>query len=93
MMMNVEMIPFAADDLNILKGELYTLLDHEYFVVGRCLSGARFYSECVGWSDTDRYFNDYLDMVNYFGGGEVELFEVNYGDDCEVVRSEVCWGC
>lgn len=89
---NMEMIPFAADDMMILQAELYTLLEHRYFIVARCISGARFYSESFGWEDAIEYFKTYKYMTNYFGGGEVTLYEECYGDDCDVVRSEVCWG-
>ena len=46
---NMEMIPFAADDANIIMADILTLLDHKYFIVGRTLSGARFYSEDIEW--------------------------------------------
>lgn len=88
---NMEMIPFAADDTNIIMADILTLLDHKYFIVGRTLSGARFYSEDIEWEDTVDTFKDYKGMVNYFGGGVVELYEYTI-DEYELVRSEVCWG-
>lgn len=47
--------------------------DTEYFVVGRCTSGSRHYSESLTLSNASDIFDKYKALVDYFGGGTVEL--------------------
>lgn len=49
-----------------------------YHVIGRTTTGARFYSEKLGLADAFKYYEDYKGLVDYFGGGEVELIASAY---------------
>jgi hypothetical protein len=57
----------------------------KYFVIGRCLSGSRHYSESVFWDDIAELFDKYVAVVDYFGGGIVEV----YCEDGTLLASEV----
>lgn len=64
-----------------------TLSDGLYFVVGRTNTGARYYSETVNsYADVHRIFNQYKDMIGYFGGGEIQIFYV-HDKDYDVIES------
>lgn len=62
-----------------------TLVGDEYFIVGRVISGARFYSEPLFESEVEDAIEKYIATVTYFGGGIVEVYNVR-GD---LIRSEV----
>lgn len=62
----------------------------EYFVIGRTLKGGRHISPTVNWKTAIEIYKDYIDIVEYFGGGTVTLYELNI-DDYEVVLSDVIW--
>lgn len=50
----------------------------KFFVVGRCTTGSRHYSELIfSFSESLEKFNLYKDLVDYFGGGTVELWAVD----------------
>jgi len=57
---------------------------NKYFIVGRCLSGSRHYSESFTWEEAMSEFDKYVAVVNYFGGGIVEV----YNDDGEICYSK-----
>lgn len=80
-----DMIPFAEDDLMTIMGDLYDEYVAEYMVVGRCFSGARFYSEKLCFENMNEVFDEYCDVVKYFGGGEVSLYRL-LKKDCKVER-------
>ena len=66
-----------------------TKLDETFFVVGRAITGARFYSETVKtFEDAIFLFEGYCDIVSYFGGGEVELFTLT-NDEYDIVKQEI----
>lgn len=52
-----------------------------YFIAAHTINGARFYSEpySSAINAVDNY-NDYIDLVKYFGGGTVELFKIDEQD-------------
>ena len=85
-----EIIPYAADDLNIIYGELMTLLEDKYFIVARTLDGARFYSEDIRFEDTAELFQKYCAMVEYFNGGIVSLYRYA-NTDYELVRDKIIY--
>lgn len=85
-----DMIPFAEDDLMTIMGDLYDEYVAEYMVVGRCFSGARFYSEKLCFENMDEVFNEYCDVVKYFGGGYVQLYKYTF-DDYTIVRDKAVW--
>ena len=49
----------------------------KYFIVGRCLSGSRHYSESICFCDLFEMINKYIAVVDYFGGGTVEVYYQN----------------
>lgn len=83
-----EIIPYAADDLNIVYDELLSLLEEEYFIVARTVNGARWYSEDLRFEDTTEMFQKYCAMVQYFDGGIVSLYRYT-DNDYELVRDKV----
>ncbi|HAU87280.1 MAG TPA: hypothetical protein DCW90_17875 [Lachnospiraceae bacterium] len=85
---NTAIAVMASDDASYIMNEVLTILDHKYFIVGRTLDGARFYSEDIIWEDTAEMFQKYSAMVQFFGGGIVSLYEYTY-DDYELVRDKV----
>ena len=56
----------------------------KYFIAGRCLSGSRHYSEYMTWNKALKEFSKYVAVVNYFGGGTVEI----YSEDGELYKSK-----
>lgn len=83
-----EIIPYAADDINILYNELLSLLEEEYFIVARTINGARWYSEDIRFEDTVDMFHKYCSMIKYFDGGIVSLYRY-VNDDYELMRDKV----
>ena len=59
--------------------------ESKYFIVGRCLSGSRHYSESVFWDEIIELLDKYVAVVDYFGGGIVEI----YREDGTLLASEV----
>jgi len=57
-----------------------------FTIVGRCLSGSRHYSESLCVGEVAEEFDKYVAVVNYFGGGTVEVYHEETGD---LVRSTV----
>ena len=69
----------------MLKAEIYTdysvieMNNARFFVIGRCLNGSRHYSEYLSLSKAFEIFDIYSDIVEYFGGGTVEIWaDVGY---------------
>ena len=83
-----DMIPWVADEYAIIEGEKKVMLDRDYFIVARTINGARFYSETLGWDKAIEEFRKYKDMVRYFSGGYVQLYERTF-DDYDIVKDEV----
>lgn len=81
-------IPFAADDMAIIEGEKMTMMNHSYFVVGRTISGGRHYSPTFGWDEVTERFREWKNLVKFFDGGTVTLYECTY-DDYEPIYSEI----
>lgn len=73
-------VPFNSTSLAIALDEM-----DSYTIVGRCLSGSRHYSETLSWGEVEKEFNKYVAVVDYFGGGVVEVYSAA-GDIC---RSKV----
>lgn len=59
--------------------------ENYYIIVGKCLSGSRHYSEALNWNEVGEEFDKYIAVVDYFGGGIVEVY-TKEGDVC---RSQV----
>lgn len=70
--------------------EHYILSTHDYFVRGLCLKGGRHYSATLDWETALKVFEEYKNIVYYYGGGYVELIGRDL-DDYEVIKSEVCF--
>lgn len=84
-----EAIPFAADDVNILAAELLDEIVPRYYVIGRALCGGRFYSENVkDYDEAMILFDKYSAVVDYFGGGIVELHFLYLGED-SIMKDDV----
>lgn len=45
-----------------------------YFIVGRCLSGSRHYSENMCFPEVVKVIDKYRSVVDYFGGGTVDVY-------------------
>ena len=61
-----------------------------FFAVGRTNLGARFYSETVDELNIAKLlFEDYIDLVNYFGGGDVELYCITEDSYTILYKTEV----
>ena len=58
---------------------------NEYFIIGRCLSGSRHYSENMCFSKIMDVIDKYRAVVDYFGGGTVEVYRATG----EKISSEV----
>lgn len=63
-----------------------------YFVVGKGMNGARFYSQNIPWDDAIQTFKDYKILVNYFGDGGVVEIWVKTDCNASILYDEVCWG-
>lgn len=68
-----------ADKAIVSEAENIVRNVHDYFIIARTSTGARFYSENFGKDSISKYIKDYKSMVNYFGGGTVELWECSWG--------------
>lgn len=56
-----------------------------YFIAAHTVRGSRFYSETFKSSlDALEVYPQYVDMIQYFGGGQVELFRITE-DDYDVI--------
>lgn len=89
----LDMVPWVEDEKAIIKSEVMTMLEHEYFIHARTINGAFFLSENFGWEDAVKRFKEYKSLVNYFGGGQVIVYEITYEGDVEPVIDEICyWG-
>lgn len=85
------MITCVRTDPWMPESEKAIMMEHEYFVRGMCLTGGRHYSATLGWDEACQVFQEYKDIVNYYGGGIVELIGRRY-DDYEIIKSDVCLG-
>ena len=56
-----------------------------YTVVGRCLSGSRHYSENMTYEEALAAMPKYVSVVEYFGGGTVDLWE----NDNRILKTKV----
>lgn len=69
---------FAQTDKLYNKNQPKTLY---YFVTAHTINGGRFYSETFSSSiEAMPIYNDYKNMVDFFGGGYVELFRIDEND-------------
>ena len=48
-----------------------------YYIIGRSLTGGRYYSEKLTYEDALAEMPKYIAVVNYFGGGVVDLYDWN----------------
>ena len=56
-----------------------------YFVAAHTDSGTRFYSDPIATFDkAEQIYNQYIDVINYFNGGNIQLYKIN-DDDFEVI--------
>ena len=69
-------ISYSPTSLAVIFNEM-----NGYYIVGRCLSGSRHYSELLTWDEVETEFDKYVAVVNYFGGGTVEVY-TSEGDIC-----------
>lgn len=52
-----------------------------YFVAAHTNSGTRFYSDAfASFDQAENIFNSYIDVISYFDGGHVELYQINEDD-------------
>ena len=52
-----------------------------YFVAAHTLSGSRFYSDPVKtFQEAEKIFSDYVSVIDYFKGGEVEIYQISRDD-------------
>lgn len=52
-----------------------------YFVVAHTVNGGRFYSEpFYDYLSAENYFSDIRGLVEYFGGGQIEMLNINEKD-------------
>lgn len=66
-----------------------TTFDGMFFVVGRTNCGGRHYSKSINnYNIAIKMYNDYCDMVSYFGGGTVELYSITE-DGCDILFQKV----
>lgn len=81
------MATMVSFDLQICPEELVAAPMREYFVRGITYMGGRHYSESLPWEDAVIRYNEYRDIVKYFGGGYIELAVSNY-DDYDVLMND-----
>lgn len=61
-----------------------------WFVTAHTINGGRFYSEpFVLFDDAARYFDDIKSIVEYFGGGCIEMLRINDYDYDVVAVSRI----
>ena len=48
--------------------------ENYYYIAGLCLNGSRHYSEPMTYEKIKTEFPKYTSVVEYFGGGEVQLY-------------------
>lgn len=80
----------TGSNITPMEPEYHTLTTHDYFVRGLCLKGSRHYSATLNWDEALKVFEEYKDIVNYYGGGYVELVGRNL-DDYEIIKSAICF--
>lgn len=62
----------------------------DFFVIGRCTSGSRHYSEYLSsLGKAFEMFDVYADLVDYFGGGTVELWATDYRRHMQIKHKHV----
>jgi len=61
-----------------------------WFVVGHTINGGRFYSESfTNYSSAQHCYNEFKTLVDYFGGGYVELLNISEYDYDVVAFSHI----
>ena len=56
-----------------------------YFVTAHTTAGTRFYSNPISTFEyAEDVFNSYIDIINYFDGGHVEIYQI-FNDDYQIV--------
>ncbi len=75
-------MPFAIcaqTDLALTK--TYNNVSGFYFVAAHTNSGTRFYSECIlTFEYAEKIFDRYVDVVKYFNGGTIEMYQIKEDD-------------
>lgn len=66
--------------------DVYELSKTEYFVAAIENCGGRHYSDSLSWDEVSKAVDDYTDIVEYFGGGIVILYEKNC-DDYDILET------
>lgn len=54
-----------------------TTESEDYYIVGRTHRGGRFYSEDMSYTEALKLIKTYYSIVDYFGGGVVELVKAD----------------
>lgn len=81
----MDSMPFVADEMSIINGEIMKSYIHTFCIIGACFSGAHFISETFdSYDDAAKAFAKYCATVEYFDGGTCTLYECSL-DDCEVI--------
>lgn len=76
---------------NLIKYKTAIINFEEYFIVGKCLSGSRHYSEIFSdYQTAIEEFGKYCGMVSYFGGGVCELYAIT-NNEIKIIESQVCF--
>ena len=61
--------------------DTYDDITQYYFVAAHTLSGSRFYSDPVKtFQEAEKIFGDYVNVIDYFKGGEVEIYQISRDD-------------
>lgn len=56
-----------------------------YFVAAHTIAGTRFYSNPIAtFEEAEHIFSQYVDVINYFEGGYVEMYQI-HEDDYDII--------
>lgn len=69
--------------------ENQVIFEEIFFIGARSNRGGRHYSETINnLEDAVKIFKEYIDLIFYFGGGEVTLYVIT-NDGYEVIYNEI----
>jgi len=56
-----------------------------YFIAAHTVAGTRFYSNPIAtFEEAEHIFSQYVDVINYFEGGYVEMYQI-HEDDYDII--------
>lgn len=89
MMFEFDSISFVNDEKNIIY-ENDKLIQHRFMISCATFSGAHFFSQSFdSINEAKEEFSDYIDVVNYFGGGICDIYEYSFDCDTELIHRVV----